>query len=796
MARVATGLVSAVILAQLTPALAGPGAKAVSSGIAARPANLTLADAPPALRAAVLRTLRSRPGGIDTPSQVAGPFDDFLGAAVALSGATAVVGASGVNNFAGAVYVYVRSGTRWALKSVLSDPRNFPSDEFGVSVAVTGTTLLVGANGTNKAAGAAYLFGRSGTRWHLERKFADPRGVAADFFGASVALAGPSVLIGAPGVKSGAGAAYAYLDSGTRWRSQVLSNPQAKRSFYGISVAISGVTAVIGAWGVDNEAGAAYIYGRSKTQWQFKATLDDPGHMAHDSFGTSVAASGMTVLIGAPGAGGNSGAAYIYVREGTNWAPQASFMDPDSPQADVFGAAVALSGSTAVIGGFQSHVNAGSAYLYGRSGSHWKREAALADPNHTSDDDFGLVVALSGTTSLIGAQEENVSGAVFVYMQRSTRWSRQAALTDPRGDPGNARGASVAISGSTAVVGAWGANHLAGAAYIYIRTAGRWRLQATLTDPSGSSGDIFGSSVAVSGSTVLVGAWGTGDTGAVYVYVKSGRTWHRQATLGGTLFFLLTQFGSSLAISGSTAIIGAWGAQGGAGLVYVYVRSGTKWKLQTMLSDPDGKPLDGFGEAVALWGKTVLVSATGVHDYAGAVYVYTRSGSHWRRHASLPDPHGAPNDQFGTSVALSGAQAVIGAPGVAAFSGAVYMYDQSGARWRQQVVVTVSRRVSPAGGFGGAVALSGTGRRAIALLSGQSVSGLTTERYQCGSAFEYTRPNGHWRERARVADPRCRSYDEFGYALSISGATALIGAPGAGKNAGVTYLLTLLNPGK
>jgi hypothetical protein len=198
---------------------------------------------------------------------------------------------------------------------------------------------------------------------------------------------------------------------------------------------------------------------------------------------------------------------------------------------------------------------------------------------------------------------------------------------------------------------------------------------------------------------------------------------------------------------------------------------------------------------VALSGATAVVSATGVDDFAGAAYIYVRSGSHWRRQAVLPDPDGKANDQFGASVALSGAQAVIGAPGVHGYDGAVYMYGRVASRWRRKAALTVSRRESPAGGFGGAVAISGTGAAAVALLSGQSVSGLTTERYQCGFAFEFSRPTGKWQERARVADPKCRSYDEFGYAVAIFGKIALIGAPGANDNSGVAYVLTLLGSG-
>jgi hypothetical protein len=225
----------------------------------------------------------------------------------------------------------------------------------------------------------------------------------------------------------------------------------------------------------------------------------------------------------------------------------------------------------------------------------------------------------------------------------------------------------------------------------------------------------------------------------------------------------------------------------------VYVRSGTHWHEQAALNSPPGLA-DNLGEAVALSGGTMVAGANGANDDAGAAFIYARSGERWHLQAVLPDPVGAPNDGFGTSVALSGATALIGAPGVRDYDGTAYVYGRSGNKWHRQATITISRRADVAGGFGGAVAMSGTGRDTIALISGLSVSGLTTASRQCGSAFEFTRPAGRWGEQARVADPKCTSYDEFGYAVAVSGATGLIGAPGTDDNAGMAWIRVLDKP--
>jgi hypothetical protein len=346
--------------------------------------------------------------------------------------------------------------------------------------------------------------------------------------------------------------------------------------------------------------------------------------------------------------------------------------------------------------------------------------------------------------------------------------------------PNDQFGCSVAISGTTAVIGANALDKNSGAAYVYVRSGTAWRRQATLTDPARGENDLFGSSVAVSstaaGTIAVIGAPGAGANGAglAYVYVRSGKTWHRQAALADPNGQAEDNFGASVAVSGTTAVIGAYGVNKTRGAAYMYARSGGTWRLQAAFDDPSGHLGDNFGWSVTVSGATAVVGDPGrelssTDHAAGAAFVYVRSGGLWRRQAAFYDPGATGSDSFGMAVSLSGATAVIGANGTKNGQGAAYIYRRSGTAWHR-----IARLAAPHptdySGFGGSVAVAG-----VRALIGDPLALLTL----CGTAFEFTRSaKGTWHERARLVNPGCAGGDDFGSAVAVSGTTALIGAPG------------------
>ncbi|MBA8885761.1 InlB B-repeat-containing protein [Dokdonella fugitiva] len=304
--------------------------------------------------------------------------NDYFGYSVALDGDTVLIGAYGKSIGAGAAYVFVRSGGNWIQQDKLVAADAEAYDGFGYSVALEGDTALVGARfeatgGTE--AGAAYVFVRGSGNWSQQAKLVAVDAEAYDWFGWSVALDGDTALVGAPYEGDGgsaAGAAYVYVRSGGSWSQQaklVAGDAQAGDQF-GLSVALDGDTALVGAYGESAFAGAAYVYVHSGGIWSQQAKLVAGDAQAGDWFGWSVALDGDTVLVGAPyedDGGTEAGAAYVYVRGGVNWIQQAKLVAGDPQAYDVFGLSVALDGDTVLVGAYgedDGGADTGAAYVF------------------------------------------------------------------------------------------------------------------------------------------------------------------------------------------------------------------------------------------------------------------------------------------------------------------------------------------------------------------------------------------------------------------------------------------------
>ncbi|HET7506577.1 MAG TPA: hypothetical protein VFK02_36405 [Kofleriaceae bacterium] len=365
-----------------------------------------------------------------------------------------------------------------------------------------------------------------------------------------------------------------------------------------------------------------------------------------DLLGLSVAVSGDTALVGASRDdehGSDAGAAYVFVRSGGSWVRQAKLVAPDGQSNDHFGASVALSGDTALIGATADDdvaSDAGAAYVFVRTGATWTLQAKLTAVDGSSADQLGISAALDGDTAVVGTVDDDDlgdrSGAAYVFARSGTAWTQQAKLTAADGAERDQFGISVAVSGGTAVVGAYGDDDLggsSGAAFVFVRSGGSWSQQAKLLPADGAAGDQFGVAVAISGDTALVGANlddidGASDAGSAYVFVRSGGAWSEQAKLvpadgaGGD------SFGAAVALVGDTAVIGAPddGDRGAAsGSAYLYARSAASWSLAAKLLASDGESVDFFGSAVALSGASALIGAPGDDDLAsssGAAYAF------------------------------------------------------------------------------------------------------------------------------------------------------------------------------
>jgi hypothetical protein len=421
------------------------------------------------------------------------------------------------------------------------------ADQFGHSLALSGDTLAVGAFGEGSAAtgvngnqnddstaqsGAVYVFRRSGTAWQQEAYLKASNTGEADRFGASVALLGDVLAVGAFREDSAATGTGGDQDD---------DSAQA--------------------------SGAVYVFRRSGTTWQQEAYLKASNTGADDQFGFSVGLSGDTLAVGALGedsaatgtdgdqdddSAQGSGAVYVFRHDGTEWQQEAYLKASNTGAADRFGASLAISGDTLAVGahfedsaatgidGDQADESAdggGAVYVFRRTGTTWAQEAYLKASNTERDDFFGYAVAVSGDALAVGAigedsaasgvngdQSDNSApsnGAVYVFRRSGTTWAQEAYLKASSNTGGShSFGTSLALSGDTLAVGADQEDRAAtgvdggsdsfvtdsGAAYVFRHTDTTWQQEAYVKASNTGANDRFGTCVALSGDTLAIGA--------------------------------------------------------------------------------------------------------------------------------------------------------------------------------------------------------------------------------------------------------------------------------------------------
>lgn len=303
-------------------------------------------------------------------------------------------------------------------------------DWFGRSVAISGDYAIIGSpndnadEGPNIRTGAAYIFHLVDGVWTQQAKLKASDGSSHDAFGTSVAISGDYAIIGAPEYTiwpTVRGAAYVFKRDGTQWTEQatLTVTPDDRSTGYAHAVAISGTTAVVGAWQINSAgdgAGAAYVYQRAEGAWTEQAKLIPADGAAFDRFGSAVAISSEHALVGSPDdddVADRSGSAYVFARTGTDWSQQAKLTASDAGRWDRYGAAVGLSGTTALVGsGLDDDLgtDSGSAYVYRLQGDAWVEQEKLTDPGLSSEDWFGHAVAISDEFYLVGAPGDNGVG--------------------------------------------------------------------------------------------------------------------------------------------------------------------------------------------------------------------------------------------------------------------------------------------------------------------------------------------------------------------------------------------------
>ncbi len=391
---------------------------------------------------------------------------------------------------------------------------------------------------------------------------------------------------------------------------------------------------------------------------------------------------------------------------------------------DAFGSAVAMYGDWLAVGAPNATAGgnngAGAVFLFHRSGLDWTLAATLSAQDGAANDHFGKALTMGDGVLAVGAPNADVSGAtdagaVYLFTYSNNAWSQSQKLTAPTPTANDTFGAAVALAGNTLAVGTPMADlqaSNAGAVFVFVLSGGSWSHQATLTASDGSSGDHLGAAVTAYGDRVAAGAadangGGLTDSGKVYLFLRQGTTWSQEAILTAGDAAANDTFGAALALDDSLLAIGAPGAdvnaQADRGAVYVFSLNEGRWSQTAKLTTSDGAAGDAFGQALALRAGLLLAGApladgNNTAD-VGAAYVFSTGGSAWSQEARLDAANAAGGDAVGQAVALDGGWLTLGLPGAdaggAADAGAVALFAPAQARAVVQIVSAQGLIVRP-----------------------------------------------------------------------------------------------------
>jgi hypothetical protein len=603
---------------------------------------------------------------------------------------------------------------------------------------------------------------------------------------------------------------HANVLSGEDLPHEVRVIPQDIHSYmeYGTDVAISESYAVIGA-PADNDngsmSGSAYVFRRNGDEWVEDTKLIPSDAAAGDHFGISADICGDVIAIGASWKADNgtkSGAVYIYRKNGIDWLEETKLLAPDGAAGDFFGCSVSIGNDDVIVGANSDDDrgrNSGSAYIFHWDGSQWQMDAKILPDVGDKIYYFGHTVAISEEFAVVGTTADDDqgvnSGSVHVFEKTAGNWLKETKLY---GDAGawERLGWAVDIHKNDIVVGAIGNSEVAsnaGAAYFFHNSSGQWQQQAKITIPDGQFYDNFGFDVAIYYDFAVISAYQEDDEardgGAAYTFTRTEGQWNQLSRIALDDAYPNDYFGRSVATCGSYSIIGASGYDGtgyNAGMAAVYT-----YQKETKVIPPGGDPYNSFGAITAMCGAYVIVGASGDNengDFSGAAYIYENVAGEWIERCKLTASDGYPYQYFGNAVAISEQFAVVGAyldDSSYQNAGAVYLFQRDDIQWN-----FIEKFLPPVSYYEGQFGFS------LAMSDDTIVIGSNGDDERgnwAGAAYLLTYDGYSWSFGPKLTAFDGVAYDNFGYSTAISGDSVIVGAfadDDKGISSGSAYIFT------
>ncbi len=680
-----------------------------------------------------------------TPS-VSADLDSF-GADVALDRDVIVVGAGkgdGAATDSGTAFVFRFDGSSWQEEAMLAPADGLKGDGFGTALALADDLLVVGARYHSVQpgdwVGAVYVFRFQGGSWVEQQEMLPPDPQRFDFFGFSVATDGQRILAGVPQRNSGSGLIYEFHFDGTLWQPEIAfaAEHRTENSFLGGQVALGGDFVLAGSNSADKDwadrIGEAFVFS-SEAGLTLSSNLKVANVGSPFSISTCGGLAGAPVLLATielrdlpvfivlaiasfdaegnwtlggtvpPGLAGHFADFQAFGIERSSQKLRASnvlelifpFNETERLMAlglgadDRFGTSVSVHNGVAIVGSPGENTGRtlhGAARVFRFDGLRWNEEQRLLALDGADRDEFGSSVLACGAEAFVGAPQEDVtvggSGAVYWFHFDGSAWveSQKLVASDP--GPSAAFGTSIAKSGELLVVGAPLASAYVGAAYVFRFDGVRWNEIQKLSASSPDHRDDFGTSVAVEGDWLMVGAPYDDDlgnaSGAVHVFRFDGTSFAEETKLMAFDSRRPNSFGFSVSLCGDRLLVGERDSYD-FGAAYIFRFDGSGWIPEQRLTTPDTGNADHFGYSLALTKDLAVVAAVGASyggDSSGCVHRYRYDGAGWVGPQRLVASDDDARDLFGFAVAADQDVILVGAAfddGAGVDAGAAYVFD-------------------------------------------------------------------------------------------------------------------------
>lgn len=587
---------------------------------------------------------------------------------------------------------------------------SLPGDNYGWSMSSDGDRLVVGAKTADfynwSGIGRVYVYDWSGSSYEEVQSVLHTSYDDGDHFGASVSLKGDRLVVGASGrhvtyAEQGSvyffdwdEAANEYVELGI-----IVASDAGLGDAFGASIATNGDVLVVGAPGVNNAAGKVYVYGWDSPSGTYNQlhTLTAGDQAALNAFGTSVALEGDRLVVGEAGNAG--GKVYVY-----DWNPATNkfvtlgaVAPVDSKPGDLFGSSLTLNKGRLVVGAAGvSHdkiPNSGKYYIYEQNNATGMYDYVgnLLPKDIAGISNFGSASSLTGNRLVVGASGLGTpnAGSIHIYnLNRKREYTEAVGVlsTVPAGSPRRAS-AAVSLYQNRLVVGdcykdtADGVE--AGAVYFYDWDGSSFIEAGVVTASDASPGDLFGTSVALEGTRLVVGAIyqdsAGSNAGKVYAYDWDGATYQEVDAITASSPGTGDLFGSSVAINKGKLVVGAAqrdvsGTNSGSIYVYDWDPNTNKYEVLWYAGEHGSSNGDGFGSSAALDGGRLLVGAPG--DISGKVFIFRWDGNRYTEIGTIIPEGGV--TRFGTALAVKGNRVAVVARRIGAIgdgAGVVYLYD-------------------------------------------------------------------------------------------------------------------------